>query len=101
MKPLGPITIITADAPKHREKPGGHALIVDLRRDAPRKSIDDHVAHMGLGFFSAWSTRMAFRFMLLKRAYSQEQFRRMASETPFKGCEIREEGLGLEVSLTK
>jgi len=50
---------------------------------------------------SARSLRVIFRHMLLKRAYSQEQFRQMASETPFKTCEIQEDGIGLNVSLTK
>jgi hypothetical protein len=38
---------------------------------------------------------------LRKRAYSQEQFRQMASRTSFKTCAIREEQIGLEVALTK
>ena len=56
---------------------------------------------MKLGFFSALLTRFTFKHVLLKRAYSQEQFREMVSRTPFKKCAIELDPLGLEVSLTK
>jgi ubiquinone/menaquinone biosynthesis C-methylase UbiE len=82
-------------------RPGGTALILDLRPDASRAAIDAYVKGKGLGWVNAMLTKLTFRFMLVKRAYSQEQFRRMASETPFGACTIREEGLGLEVALTK
>jgi ubiquinone/menaquinone biosynthesis C-methylase UbiE len=82
-------------------KPGGKALILDLRPDASAEAIDAHVRNMGLGWINALLTRLAFKYMLLKRAYSQEQFRRMASQTPFNTCEIREDAIGLAVSLTK
>src|SRR5262245_21232330 len=59
-------------------KPGGKALILDLRPDASAEAIDAHVKNMGLGWINALLTRLAFKYMLLKRAYSQEQFRRMA-----------------------
>jgi hypothetical protein len=39
--------------------------------------------------------------MLLKRAYSRQQFRDMAGQTPFRSCAIGVDGIGLEVSLTK
>ncbi len=61
-------------------KPGGRALIVDLRRDAYLASINKEVAHMGLGFFNAWFTRLAFRFMLLKRAYTKSDFAQLLSD---------------------
>lgn len=82
-------------------RPGGTALVIDLRPDAPLAAIDAYVKGKGLGWVNRVLTKLAFRCMLLKRAYSQEQFRQMASQTPFKDCAIREEGLGLEVSLTK
>jgi ubiquinone/menaquinone biosynthesis C-methylase UbiE len=81
-------------------KPGGKALIHDLRSDASAQSIRTHVETMGLGRINSLMTKLALH-MLQKRAYSQEQFRSMASETPFKACEIRADSFGLEVSLTK
>jgi ubiquinone/menaquinone biosynthesis C-methylase UbiE len=82
-------------------KPGGKALILDLRPDASPKAINAEVKNMKLGWFNSLMTKLAFRYCLLKRAYSREQFRRMAFQTPFKTCEIQEEPLGLMVALVK
>jgi len=82
-------------------KPGGKALILDLRPDASPKAINAEVKKMRLGWFNSLVTKLAFRYCLLKRAYSREQFGRMASQTPFKTCEIQEEPLGLMVALVK
>ena len=82
-------------------RPGGKALIFDLRSDASLDAINAEVKRMGLGWFNAWLTRFIFKHSLIKRAYSQDQFRDMASESAFKTCEIRADGIGLEVSLTK
>jgi ubiquinone/menaquinone biosynthesis C-methylase UbiE len=82
-------------------KPGGKALILDLRPDASPNAINAEVKKMGLGWFSFLMTKLAFRYCLLKRAYSQDQFRQMAFQTPFKTCEIQEEPLGLMVALVK
>lgn len=82
-------------------RPGGKALIVDLRPDASPAVIDAEVRKMGTGWFSAWLTRLTFKHMLVKRAYSQEQFRQMAARTPFGACDIDETPLGMNVWLTK
>jgi len=82
-------------------RPGGAVLIIDLRPDASAQTIDDHVKGMGLNWFNALLTRLTFKWMLVKRAYSQEQWRQMAAQTPFPTCDIREDALGLEVLLTK
>jgi ubiquinone/menaquinone biosynthesis C-methylase UbiE len=82
-------------------KPGGKALIIDLRPDAPAAAIDAYVKGKGLGRVNSLVTRLIFRHMLRKRAYTQEQFRHMAAETPFQTCDIREEGIGLEVTFQK
>jgi ubiquinone/menaquinone biosynthesis C-methylase UbiE len=82
-------------------KPGGKALILDLRPDVSPKAINAEVKKMGLGWFNSLVTKLAFRYCLLKRAFSREQFGRMAFQTPFKTCEIQEEPLGLMVALVK
>ena len=81
-------------------RPGGRALIIDLRSDASAEAIDAHVKGMGLSRINSFLTKFILK-RLRKRAYSQEQFRQMASRTPFKMCMIREEQIGLEVSLAK
>jgi ubiquinone/menaquinone biosynthesis C-methylase UbiE len=82
-------------------RPGGVAVIDDLRKDAPRDAIRTAVKQMGLSRINAWLTRLAFRCLLLKRAYGPEDFRRMAAETPFGGCSIESDLIGMEVVLTR
>jgi ubiquinone/menaquinone biosynthesis C-methylase UbiE len=82
-------------------KPGGKALILDLRPDATSEAIKAEIKKMGLGWFNSLLTKLVFKHCLLKRAYSQEQFRQMASQTPFKTCDIEADGIGLAVSLVK
>jgi ubiquinone/menaquinone biosynthesis C-methylase UbiE len=82
-------------------KPGGKALIQDLRSDASAAAIRAQVAAMGLGRINSLLTKWIFKYMLLKRAYSEERFRSMASETPFEACEVRADPIGLEVALAK
>ena len=83
-------------------KPGGKAVIADLRKDAPPDAIRAaSVRAMNLSWINAWLTRQAFRFLLLKRAYTLDDMRRMAAETPFGVCEIECDLIGMEVTLTK
>jgi ubiquinone/menaquinone biosynthesis C-methylase UbiE len=82
-------------------KPRGKALIVDLRKDTSASEIDAAVGEMGLNRINAALTTWIFKHSLLKRAYSQEDFRRMVSQTPFATCEITAASIGLEVSLYK
>src|SRR5262249_18297296 len=80
--------------------PGGEAMIPDLLQDPSSDAIKGSVNEMGLGWFESLMTRWILR-SLRKWAYSQEDFRRMVGETPFRTCEINWDGIGLEVSLRK
>jgi ubiquinone/menaquinone biosynthesis C-methylase UbiE len=82
-------------------KPGGKALILDLRPDASPPEINAEVQKMGLGWFSSLLTRLIFKSCLLKRAYSRDQFEQMVSQSSFRTCEIDEVPIGFAVSLTK
>jgi ubiquinone/menaquinone biosynthesis C-methylase UbiE len=81
-------------------RPGGRALVIDMRNDASGKSIKDEVLKMQLSRIDAFLTRTTLS-ALRKRAYSRLDFERMAQATPFGRCDIREEPLGFEVTLTK
>jgi len=82
-------------------KPGGRALIIDLRKDTSNESVAKAVDEMKLGAVNTFLTKGAFRFMLLKRAYTKSDFEEMISQTGFAQFEIREDPMGLELSLHK
>ena len=82
-------------------KPGGQASIYDLRKDAAREDIHHEVRAMQLSRWNELVTRWIFRFGLLKAAYTREQLERMATQSHFGRCEIRLQGIGLELQLTK
>jgi ubiquinone/menaquinone biosynthesis C-methylase UbiE len=82
-------------------KPGGQALIIDLRGDAPKESIVQAVDGMRLNVANRTMVKLAFRFLLLKRAYTRNAFEGLLSQTKFRDPVIREELLGLDILLTK
>lgn len=82
-------------------KPGGIAIIDDLRKDASLQDIDAGVKRMKLSPINAFFTRGSFRFLLLKNAYTLDQMREFVSQTPFTSCEIRNDDIGMEVLLRK
>jgi len=82
-------------------KPGGRALIVDLRHDASPKEIDQAVSQMRLGIFSRIFTRLTFRFMLLKRAYTKQSFEQLLAQTKFRSTRIDEASIGMDIWLEK
>jgi len=79
---------------------GGTAVIQDMRKDATDATIRDEVHAMRLGPVNAFMTRRTLG-MLRRRAYTKEQFERLAAASAFGGCEIETSGIGLEVRLTK
>jgi ubiquinone/menaquinone biosynthesis C-methylase UbiE len=79
---------------------GGTAVIQDLRRDASGADIDREVEGMGLGRLSGRMTRSALR-MLRRRAYTPTQFERLAAQSAFRTCDIRTQGVGMEIRLQR
>jgi ubiquinone/menaquinone biosynthesis C-methylase UbiE len=71
-------------------RPGGTALIIDMRGDATNKAIAETIASLNLGWFNALITTIIFRYYLRKRAYLRTDFERMAAETPFGRADIAE-----------
>lgn len=82
-------------------KPGGRAWIIDLRRDASVEEIGQAVDGMHLGAVNGAITKLTFRFMLLKRAYTRPEFERLLTQTPFENGEFRESTIGFEVELVR
>ncbi|MGA8678639.1 MAG: class I SAM-dependent methyltransferase [Candidatus Acidiferrales bacterium] len=81
--------------------PGGKTLIIDLRRDASKQTIDAYVNKMNIGAVNSVVTKLTFRLMLLKRAYTRDEFERFIVESGFGKSEIQETPIGLEIWLLK
>ncbi len=82
-------------------RPGGRAVIIDLRRDASPECISRAVDSMNTGALNRLITRLTFRFMLLKRAYTTREFEEMVAQTEFAAGKIHEDGFGLEIWLDR
>jgi len=82
-------------------RPGGKALIIDLRKDASMESINQAIRSMKAGLVDTIITRLTFRFMLLKRAYTRTGFEQLISETKFHEFKIQENLMALEILLSK
>jgi ubiquinone/menaquinone biosynthesis C-methylase UbiE len=82
-------------------KPGGRASIVDLRKDADREEIRQMIDEMHLSAVSALWTRLTFRFFLLKNAYEKQAIEKLAADSPFRGCELANEGVQFDLRLAK
>ncbi|GGO00777.1 class I SAM-dependent methyltransferase [Microbispora bryophytorum] len=81
-------------------RPGGTAVIDDMSREASRAAIDEEVRGMRLTRLNSLMTKMPL-LALRRRAYSRGLFARLAAESAFGTCEIRAEGISVEVRLTK
>lgn len=82
-------------------RPGGNALIVDLRKDVSLDAINEYVNRSGRRRFDAWLTRFTFRHMLIKRAFTKGEFDHMAQQSRFGQCQTDSDLIGLEVRLCK
>ena len=82
-------------------KPGGKALIVDLRGDASPEDINTAIKHMGLSGINTLLTKWAFKQFLLKNAYTGEDIQRMVAQTRFARADIHEDSIGMEIWLEK
>lgn len=82
-------------------KPGGRGMIIDLKHEASMDSINQHVEGMHLGAASKVMTKLTFRFMLLKSAYTRQQFEQMLAQANFGSAHIDEGDIGFEILVTK
>lgn len=81
-------------------RPGGTALIVDMRRDTTNSEIAEEVSKMNLSPVGAFLTRFILR-SLRRRAYTEGDFDSMIAQTPFGHGTISGGGIGFEIRLTK
>ena len=81
-------------------RPGGRAVVQDMNHDATHDDIAREVAAMRLSRFNALVTRSTLEF-LRRRAYARADFEKVAGASQFAGGDIRTDGIGIEVRLTK
>jgi len=82
-------------------KPGGRGLIIDLKRNASPEEISQGIDAMGLTWFNRTLTKLVFKGMLLRSAYTKEEFQQMLWEASFSNVEINENFMGFEIWMTK
>ena len=82
-------------------KPGGRGVVIDLKRNASSKEINKGIDEMKLSGFNRVLTKLVFKTMLIKSAYTKEEFQQMLWEASFSNYEINENYMGFEIWLTK
>lgn len=75
--------------------------MIDLRKDTSKESVNEAVDRMCLSKLNTVITKLTFRYMLLKRAYTRIDFEQLLSQTKFGSVQIREDLIGLELSLQR
>ena len=82
-------------------RPGGRALIADLRKDVSMDEINAYFKNSGRGWLDSLMTRLTFRACLIKRAYTRQNFLDMAKKSRFGNCQIDTSSIGLAVRFEK
>ena len=82
-------------------RPGGTALLMDMRRDTSVAEIRRYVESLGVSWLNRILMMLVFRTVLLKRAYLVEEIRRMAAEAGWSAPRIQIVPLGFEAWMTK
>ena len=79
---------------------GGMVIIQDMWKEVSDATIRQEVNAMQLGLVNAFLTERSLR-MLRRRAYTREQFERLAVASAFGGGEIETSRIGIELRLKK
>jgi ubiquinone/menaquinone biosynthesis C-methylase UbiE len=82
-------------------RPGGTALLIDMRRDVKVEELKRYVDGLGVSLLNRWFMMLVFRGMLIKRAYRLEEIRRMAIEAGWVEPRIDSSPIGFEAWLTR
>jgi ubiquinone/menaquinone biosynthesis C-methylase UbiE len=82
-------------------RPGGTALIIDLRRDVSTAEIKRYADGLGVSLLNRLLIRFTFKTTLIKRAYMLEEMRQMAEEAGWIDPRIDSSALGFDAWLKK
>jgi ubiquinone/menaquinone biosynthesis C-methylase UbiE len=80
-------------------KPGGVALVIDLRKDFSAQAINDYVR--GRGIISGTVIKLTFHTMLKKRAYTKDAILALVAQSRFRQGDVRLDPIGFELWLRK
>ncbi len=80
-------------------KPAGEALIIDLRRDVSPEAINELAS--GHGWLNRRFVKAIFKYMLIKRAYTQHEMEELARQAGFGSIQIDTNLVSLEIWLRK
>jgi len=80
-------------------KPGGSALIIDLRKDFSKAAVNDYVKDRGA--FAAALIKLTFNTMLKKRAYTRDSIAQLVAQSAFRQGDILLDPIGFELWLRK
>lgn len=80
-------------------KPGGIALIIDLRKDFSPQAIRDYVK--GKGLINGAIIKWTFNSMLKKRAYSTDGIKQLVAQSQFRQGDVRLDAIAFELWLHK
>jgi ubiquinone/menaquinone biosynthesis C-methylase UbiE len=80
-------------------KPGGTALIIDLRKDFSPQAIRDYVK--GKGLINGTIIKWTFSSMLKKRAYTVDGIKQLVAQSQFGQGDLRLDSIAFELWLRK
>jgi ubiquinone/menaquinone biosynthesis C-methylase UbiE len=80
-------------------KPGGTALIIDLRKDFSPQAIRDYVE--GKGLINSAIIKWTFNSMLKKRAYTVDAIKQLVAQSQFRQGDVRLDTIAFELWLRK
>jgi ubiquinone/menaquinone biosynthesis C-methylase UbiE len=82
-------------------RPGGQALLIDLRKDVSIKEIEQGVRAMGVSWWNRVFMNFTFKHMLIKRAYRVDEIRRMGVQAGWSDVRIDTARIGFEAWVTR
>lgn len=78
-------------------KPGGRAVVLDVRKDIPRRALNQHIRKLSSGLGSWLTNQFVYRVIIIRRAYGIRRLQQLAYAGGFVNCQVREEGISHEM----
>jgi ubiquinone/menaquinone biosynthesis C-methylase UbiE len=82
-------------------KSGGTTLIIDMNRNVSNQQIEDYIESTKAKGTGKLFMKLIFKYFLRSGAYTKDEFINLISKTAFKHYDIKEEGIGFHIYLTK